>query len=53
MKIIAIALGLAAGFTAQLCAGETLRLKFEQNQYGSGTRKSLQNESWQWRNSKN
>jgi hypothetical protein len=27
--------------------------QLEQNQYSSGTRKSLQNESWQWRNSKN
>jgi Ca-activated chloride channel homolog len=32
MKIIAIALGLAAGLTAQLCAGETLRLKLEPEQ---------------------
>ena len=51
MKTTALVIGLAVPLWAGF-AGETLRLKLQQNQYDSGARKSLQSESWTSRNSK-
>ena len=53
MKKTIFAFGLVTGLAANLFAGETLRLKLqEQNQYNPGTRKSMQSESWIYRNAK-